>query len=614
MAENYWSRILNQRIGRRRALAATGTTAAAAAFLAACGGGDEGGGGDVSGLVVKPLDRSKEAKKGGTFLNRNTTDPTTFDIHGPVAPLNATAQNAYSTLLRQKAVHLAPYNALDLGPDIAESWEQSADGLQITMKIRQGVKFHNLPPVNGRAMDIDDIVFTWNRFEDKGILRGLMANKANPDAPVISVTATDSRTISIKLKEPVVYALNYFASYGSFSGNVLIIPKETESSFDIRTNMLGTGPFYLQNYSPAVALTMKRHPEYWDQNFAYVDQINFPIVPEYANFFAQIKAGNIHASADAVRAEDLVTLKRDEPRIQIYERPFTSNIWLRSFGWLPDGKSPFMDERVRQAVSMSWDRDAWIDKEYNVDSFRRDGLPVETRWNSALGAEDWWVTGDWLDPQGKDFGPNAKYYQHDIAEAKKLLAAAGHPNGFDVTSNYVTGGQIGVIPWTEPLDGMVQEIGLKVSVYSINYQNEYIPRFRDGSGQYEGWTIATVAGTIPSRLHPVSALAAEYWPRSGPQFRGFSTSGRNDKAGDPTLTSMIEKARLERDNQRRQALTHDIQRHIGKAMWGLLMPGGSTGFSVAWPAVQNYRVWNGHAPYSHYGLWLDQTKPPFTSA
>jgi ABC-type transport system substrate-binding protein len=605
---------------RREALALAGGTAAAAAFLAACGGDTGGGGGDSARLVTKPADTIKEAKRGGILLDRNTTDTTTFDIHGPVAPLNPTARHVYSTLLRQKAVKLAPFNALDLGPDIAESWEQSADGLQITMKIRQGVKFHNLPPVNGRAMDIEDVVFTWNRFAEKGILRGLLANKINPDAPVLSITATDSRTIAIKLKEPVVFALNYFASYGSFSGNVLIVPKETDTTFDVRTSMLGTGPFYLSKYEPSVALILKRHPDYWDNNFNLVDQINYPVVPEYATMMAQLRAGNIHyiaappAGTNTIKGEDVLRTKQDESRLLIYGAEFSSNTWLRSFGWLPEGKSPFLDERVRQAVSMSWDRDAWIDKEHNVDGFARDGLPVTTRWNSHLAAQDWWVTGDWLDPQGKDFGPNAKYFQHNIAEAKKLLAAAGYPNGFETTSNYVTGGQIGVIPWTEPLDGMVQDIGIKTKVYSINYQSEYIPRFRDGSGQYEGWTIATVAGNIPTRVHPVSALAAEYWPQSGPQFRGFSASGRNDKAGDPQLTALIEKARLEADNQKRKALTHDIQRYLAKTMWGLIMPGGATGFTLAWPALQNYQVWQGHAAWTHYGVWLDQTKPPFKSA
>ena len=81
-------------------------------------------------------------------------------------------------------------------------------------------------------------------------------------------------------------------------------------------------------------------------------------------------------------------------------------------------------------------------------------MPVESRWNTALvGSYEGW----WLDPKGKDFGPNAKYFQHDLAEAKKLLAAAGYPNGFETTSHYVTGPELGATPgFAAVLDGFDQ--------------------------------------------------------------------------------------------------------------------------------------------------------------
>src|SRR5207302_7200595 len=98
--------------------------------------------------------------------------------------------------------------------------------------------------------------------------------------------------------------------------------------------------------------------------------------------------------------------------------------------------------RVRQAISMSWDRDLYFDSLLNVSRFRSDGIPVETRWRTHYGTGAGW----WLDPKGKDFGPNAKYFQHNPGEAKKLLAAAGYPNGFEVTSNQVTGPELGPTP------------------------------------------------------------------------------------------------------------------------------------------------------------------------
>src|SRR5437868_1906444 len=141
MADNYWSQVLDKRIGRRRALAATGATALGAAFLAACGGGsnsgDSGGGGsskDVSSLVVKPSDSFKEAKRGGIIKDRNTADPPTYDAHQAIAPLNFPARHVYSTLLVEKPGYLGP-EKFELGGDIAESWEQSPDGLTVNLKL-----------------------------------------------------------------------------------------------------------------------------------------------------------------------------------------------------------------------------------------------------------------------------------------------------------------------------------------------------------------------------------------------------------------------------------------------------------------------------------------------
>ena len=66
---------------------------------------------------------------------------------------------------------------------------------------------------------------------------------------------------------------------------------------------------------------------------------------------------------------------------------------------------------------------AFIDALYNVSRFKADGLPVETAWHTCLNQS---FRGFWLDPKSKEFGPNAKYFQHDLAEAKKLLSAAGY--------------------------------------------------------------------------------------------------------------------------------------------------------------------------------------------
>src|SRR5262249_32676185 len=152
------------------------------------------------------------------------------DFSTPISVGAAGVNTCYACLVRQTPGYLTPTsNKLD--PDMTESWEISPDGLQIAMKVRQGVKFHNKAPVNGRAMDMDDVLFSWKRFVDKASNRVNVANSVNPGAPVLSLTAADANTIVIKLKEPVTYALELFAPYTG-GGNMAILPKETDSTFD----------------------------------------------------------------------------------------------------------------------------------------------------------------------------------------------------------------------------------------------------------------------------------------------------------------------------------------------------------------------------------------------
>ena len=586
-----------------------GGATAGAALLVACGGGGDdgdGGGSTTSGLVTQPRDTFNEAKRGGILKDMHNFDPATLDPAAPVAPLNAIVRHTYGTLVSEKAGHLKSSSGEMVG-DLAESWEVSPDRQQITLKLRPNVKWHNKAPVNGRVVDVEDVIFSWERYARLSPFRALSLNSVNPDAPITSVTATDSRTITVRLKEPLAYALKYFASYGSFSGNVIMLPKEADSGLDIRRNIVGHGPYEVADYTAAVGFTLKRNAEYWDKDFALVDQLDMPIVPEYAARRAQFQAGNtLRMLANEPQAEDVMSVKRDQPKLLLYQTDYSTHPWIMSFGW---DQAPFRDERVRQAVSMAIDRDTWNDALFNISGYEREGLPQESRWNTHL-LSIW--DEEWLDPQGKDFGPNSRYFKFDVAEAKKLLSAAGFPNGFPVQSTYPVEG-LALGRFAEPMDGMLNEL-LQLKIHNPNYANEYIPRWRDAQGSYEGWLYGSVTGTMPQVLHPVSALAAEYWPKGGTTFRGFSTSS-TPKAGDPELTSMIEKARLEPDANAQRRLVHDIQRHLAKAMWGLNLPGGSTGFTLAWPALKNQSVWRvrqGASPvWNAYRLWVDQTQPPF---
>jgi len=614
MQSSYWERVLTGRTTRRRALAATGASAAAAAFLAACGGGDDngdtaanGGTGGSGGLVAQAQDTLKDAKTGGVLKEYSNSDPAHLDAQQPLASLNFQARNVYGTLLREEAGHLEPKKGKIIG-DAAQSWEFSPDKLTLTMKLRPGLKFHNIAPVNGRTMDIEDIKYNFTNYTATGALRSIMFNSVNPDAPILSATFPDASTISVKLKEPLTYIQNYFASYGSFTGNMVIYPKEADGGFDVRNQMIGHGPWYLSERTPSVAFKFKRNPEYFEKESYFPDDLEMPVLTEYAAQLSQLKAGNIHYLDMSQHSEDVVSTQKETPKLLVFGTDFTVRGEVVTFGM--EGDSPYKDERVRQAVSMALDRDLMIDAFYNVSNFKKDGIDVATRYNTAISGE-WAPSGEWLDPLGKDFGENAKYFKYNIAESKKLLSAAGFPNGFETTMRYPATVQYSLVRYGEPWSGQLQQI-LKVNLDAkTDYTKDYIPNLRDANGKYEGLGMHSVTGSTPQRISPESDLSAQFWSKGGVTFHGFGTNGQ----GDPALDAIIAKARAEFDAKKRTALIHDAQKYLGKAQWALSQPGGGATFNLVWPAVGNYFAWTNHtwgpAAYWTYKMWLDKTKAPF---
>jgi ABC-type transport system substrate-binding protein len=395
-----------------------------------------------------------------------------------------------------------------------------------------------------------------------------------------------------------------------------MIPKETDDTFDIRQGMIGTGPFFLKEHVPSAKFVLGRNEEYWNKDFALVDEISQPIVGEYAQRQAQLKAGELHfARTTAVmRAEDVITTKKDQSKLLLYETPIALASSVMTFGHLPVGENKFQDERVRQAINMAQDRDLIIEVRYNTENFEKEGIPVRTVWNSHLAARDAFVNGGWfLDPQKPEFGPNAKYFQHDVAEAKKLLAAAGYPDGFEVQFSYPAAPQFNRSTLVEPLFFFLQEIGLTVKDNGLtDYTQGYIPLDRDASGDFEGIGYHSVTGSIPVTVSPTSALVAEHLPSSGVTFHGYDVNGKGDKSGDPALIEILSKARVESNLEARKKLVKEAQAYLGKAVHSMIEAGGATGYWAAWPAVQNFRVFDSAAAHwEKYQIWLDKTKAPF---
>jgi ABC-type transport system substrate-binding protein len=595
---SYWTKAFDRRLSRRRTLATAGAATAAAALLAACGGGKTNTKQEAASLLKSPTDSTKEAKRGGVYKSNNDRAFSTLDPHAS-GTTGAGRDMGYQRPLSLKAGYLKPATQGIFEGDAAQSWEYSGDKLQLTLKLRPENHFDPRPPTNGRVVQAEDVVFSHNRILASGGRRLEWFNSLNPDNALLSWSAPDKSTVLIKLAFPDP---GFEAMLAQTSSSYLhIVPTEAEDKFDLRNEQRGSGPYMLAEYVPSARMTWKRNPGYWNKDVPIVDQAEWPIITEYAAGLAQFTAG--HTYDYAVAQEDILQTKKDAPAVDMYANQLISTPGFRWFwGFKDSPKNQFRDERMRQAFALSQDRELWVDSFYNVSAFRSAGLPVQVALATAMEPNQ---TGWWLDPSDKEFGENAKYYKKDLAEAKKLVAAAGFPNGIDVDSYWITSGNYGreLNKWTESIFGMVLEAGIRVAIHSVNFAAEWRPNYTLARGNFEG--ISNIQDSGPPDLG--AYLYSHYHP-NGALFMGFSDDGRSTFAGDPYLTDLCAKLRTEFDTQKRIAMAKDLQRYDAKKQYYPRYPGGSNTFLLAWPALRNYQAYQGTTAEIYY--WIDPTKAP----
>lgn len=627
---SYWSKALNRRITRRRALAATGMTAGAAAFLAACGGGDDDdapedvASRDTSGLL-NSITEEKDAKHGGTFIinNGSNRDPLHLDgkAQGQVQ-LNFFQSMAYEALVANKPGFKQPSTWSEVEPNLAESWEVSGDGLQITFKLRQGVKWHNKAPVSGREFDAEDVITTWNNFisAETPNNKASSANSINPNAPIVGWEAPDSHTLVLNLARPT--SMIYQRLSSMITGEVgAIYPKETYNGFNPESDQIGTGAWMLDRFEPSVGLYYKKNPDYWTQDRGFFDEVQVPLIPEYAQQLAQLRTGAIHQVLVRVLAEDIIPTKKEVPNLQMVSAVAASNSPGASvrFGWDPIGgkPSPFLDIRTRQAISMAFDRDSYIDAFFNVSKFEDEGLPVDTYYYTQMG----YVPGWTLDPRDAEkFGENAKYYEYNVAEAMKLKAAAESDYEGGKFPKFVAGRVNAVFgpiyaSQVEVMDQFAREIGFEVEAFPLDYNLDYLPKVVTKLGHFEvpdmGWAYAIGAVTSPD---PTDLWVWRYYSKGGVSSGQLGLGSDGGPPADAEIDSMVEKAIGEFDSEKRLQIIQDLQRLASAQIYNVPQPGQAAEFWLGAPQIRNFFVYQNDSRVVQQGLngmhnlWYDESK------
>jgi peptide/nickel transport system substrate-binding protein len=330
----YWATYAHARVSRRRALAAGAAGAGAVATIAAFGCG---------GKATKPAPSPDAGPRRGGTLRTGTTLPLAFglDPHLETATGLAIFPRVYGYML-----HVDPADD-SVVYDQALSVEQP-DAQTYIFKLREGVRFHDVPPINGRTVTSEDVALSIARYRDNP----LVLNKTWHATALDKVEMPDATTVRITTSRPYVYSLAELGAVGAGA----ILPRElVTANADLSTAGVGSGPFRIDRASLADGVRLVRHEAYFREPLPYLDAMEWSIFASDDMKQAAFRQQQVDVvpNRDRIEAEGLAG---DSADVEIASEPALAYL---SLGLRTD-RAPFTDPRVREAVDIALDRDAMI--------------------------------------------------------------------------------------------------------------------------------------------------------------------------------------------------------------------------------------------------------------
>jgi peptide/nickel transport system substrate-binding protein len=335
-------------------------------------------------------------------------DSATMDSGEPVAggTLRAAFQNEWAGLDPHVVSSYSSYQILNnvlegltfyddemnLVPWLAESWEQSEDGLTWTFKLREGVLFSN-----GREMTAEDVKWSFERLIDPATGGG---NAARVGPPETEIEVIDNYTVAITHPEP----FGIFPQSLGFDKSTGIMAPESLEDDGIINTPIGTGPFQIAEVEGTTRLLLERNENYWQEGLPYLDAIEITPIPDDTVRETALRGGEVDWVI-SIAPQNFGSLVED-PDVVIATAPQLSYDYIG----INLQREPFSDIRVRQAIALSLDREQLCEAGFF-------GLCATIQGPVGPGS-----------PWFYDYAP----YGQDIEQAKQLLADAGYPDGFEM--------------------------------------------------------------------------------------------------------------------------------------------------------------------------------------
>ncbi|MCU0768061.1 MAG: ABC transporter substrate-binding protein [Burkholderiaceae bacterium] len=452
-----------------------------------------------------------------TFKFANQGDALSMDPHS----LNESFQLSFTGNIYEPLI--ARGKKLELVPGLATEWKQTAPTVW-RFNLRRNVQFHD-----GTPFTADDVIFSYNRAKGDG------SDVKTYVGAIKEIRKVDDLTIDIVTNEPFpilpdVITNWYIMSKKWSEENRAVQPvdkrKGTENTASFKAN--GTGPYRLRSRDPNVRTTLQRNPGYWAKIEGNVQEVVFTPIGNASTRVAALLSGEVDMM-EPVPVQDIARIQAN-PNYKVMQGPELRTIFLgmdQSRNELLSsnvkGKNPFKDRRVRQAFYQAIDINA-IQKAVMRGASAPAGLMI------APG-----ITG-----YPKELEKRLPY---DPEAAKKLLAEAGYPNGFEVGMNCPNDRYVNDEEICKAVTAMLARAGIKVNLMAET-KGTYFPKIlsRNTSFYLLGWT----PGSYDSH-NPLFALMAT--PGAGGQ--GQFNLGSYSNAKIDELTKAIA---TETDVKKRNAM------------------------------------------------------------
>jgi len=419
---------------------------------------------------------------------------------------------------------------LDIEPRLAESWEVIDDSTW-EFKLRQGVKFHD-----GSEFTADDVIFSINRIPEAS---GPSSPTTQNIRRVVEATAVDPYTVRIKTDGPAPTLINDFNRLFIVSAKAAAdySTRETaDAGFNSGKATIGTGPYKFVSWTPKDQLVVDRFDGYWGGAEPW-ERVIFKEVANDSARVAQLKAGQLDLIV-RVPAADIATLERD-PQIKV-ERSDTIYVFNVEFDMReksprvsakdgsPLDKNPFLDPKVREAISLAIDRQAIVE------------IAME-----GLGS----VANQFVPPSIFGYNESLPPLETDIEKAKALMAEAGFPDGFRVAMAFTNDRLPGDRQVGTAVAQMLARIGIDVAAEAQPVAT-FLPARNSGE-----FSMAMMGMGAPTGEAQAGLNAFLHSNQPDKQMGTFSWSGYVN----PELDKLIEDAGLELDTEKRRAM-------LGEAM------------------------------------------------